>query len=437
MQTSETNPKVLNKANKLRMTGAELVILDNVILSKSNKTDQFGITDITLYIELDNQHVQLGAIPGLKSWMPQLSRLTVKGNGRPKSLILGHNTKVSDNITEIVIDIDTSNITNMCQMFDRMRSVNKITFKRFDTSNVEEMDGMFEDCSNLANLDVNTFNTSKVTSMNRMFKRCGRLNYLDLSTFNVNNLKSMDEMFEGCINLAQLNISTWDTPNLLKLNSAFAECSTLKTIDLSSFNMTRVTEINTLFQFCLDLRDIKFPEPQRFQLNNARSLYGMFMSCRSLKHIDLRGLEGREVNSIHAMFEGCISLSIISMGDFNPRAILVLDKAFSDIVELRYLDLRSLELYYVLNYNNAVLSTWQPITLILKSTDQISNGIKIDSGDYIGYTDMTEYFKQLKSMGLGQSRAISNNKRLEPDYILQLILTKHMEATSIQILYPT
>ncbi|EPD1703987.1 immunoglobulin-like domain-containing protein [Enterococcus hirae] len=75
------------------------------------------------------------------------------------------------NVTEIdgLSQLDTSNVTDMREMFRGMNSITSLDLSGFDTSNVTDMYAMFYDMSNLTSLDLSNFDTSKVTDMSDMF----------------------------------------------------------------------------------------------------------------------------------------------------------------------------------------------------------------------------------------------------------------------------
>ena len=88
---------------------------------------------------------------------------------------------------------------NASNMFRRFVNLKEINFGRnFDTSNVTNMANMFSSCRSLTNLDLSCFNTSKVTNMIRMFDGCKNLVYLDLSYFHASSATTTTSMFKNC-----------------------------------------------------------------------------------------------------------------------------------------------------------------------------------------------------------------------------------------------
>ncbi|ELY1999975.1 BspA family leucine-rich repeat surface protein, partial [Enterococcus faecalis] len=113
--------------------------------------------------------------------------------------------------------LDTSNVTNMGNMFSNCYNLNSLDLSNFNTSNVTNMDYMFTMCNNLNSLDLSNFNTSNVTSMLLMFAGCVNLNSLDLSNFSTSNVTSMSRMFDRCDNLSSLSLgkSFYIKPDIL------------------------------------------------------------------------------------------------------------------------------------------------------------------------------------------------------------------------------
>ena len=133
-------------------------------------------------------------------------------------------------LTEIDLSsFDTSNVTDMSAMFVMWENQNldnnlqKIIFgSNFNTSKVTTMRGMFTNCNKLIELDLSMFDTSNVTDMYNMFCECNSLEYLDVSNFNTSRVTNMEGMFQGCMSLTTLDVSTFDTSNVTKMSSMFS-----------------------------------------------------------------------------------------------------------------------------------------------------------------------------------------------------------------------
>ncbi|MCV3096890.1 BspA family leucine-rich repeat surface protein, partial [Enterococcus hirae] len=101
------------------------------------------------------------------------------------------------NVTEIdgLSQLDTSNVTDMREIFRGMNSITSLDLSGFDTSNVTDMYAMFYDMSNLTSLDLSNFDTSKVTDMSYMFEGMSSVTSLDLSGFDTSKVTDMSDMF--------------------------------------------------------------------------------------------------------------------------------------------------------------------------------------------------------------------------------------------------
>ena len=135
------------------------------------------------------------------------------------------------NLTSLdVSSFDTSNVTNMGNIFLNCWSLTSLDVSNFDTSNVTNMRSMFSNCSGLTSLDVSNFDTSKVTNMSIMFNRCGKLTSLDLRNFNISKVTDMSLMFSECSGLTLLDISGWNTSKVTDMSLMFNGCTSLTTI---------------------------------------------------------------------------------------------------------------------------------------------------------------------------------------------------------------
>ena len=109
--------------------------------------------------------------------------------------------------------LDTSNVTNMVEMFYNCSALESLDLSNFDTSNVEGIDRLFYGCSALTELDLESFNTKKTTSMYQMFANCSALTTIYASEdFVVDVIRDIDDdmMFSGCTSLVGGNETRYD-----------------------------------------------------------------------------------------------------------------------------------------------------------------------------------------------------------------------------------
>ena len=119
----------------------------------------------------------------------------------------------------------------------------------------------FWHCENLATIKyIANLDTSKVTDMCDMFAGCSSLTDIDVSNFDTNKVTDMGEMFLGCSSLTNIDISNFDTSNVTQMYNMFNGCSNLTQLDLSNFNTSKVTNINSMLYNCSNLTQITFGE---------------------------------------------------------------------------------------------------------------------------------------------------------------------------------
>ena len=132
--------------------------------------------------------------------------------------------------------LDTSEVTNMIEMFALCSSLTSLDLSKFDTSQVTDMGTMFGGCSSLTSLDLSNFDTSEVTNMGDMFRECSSLTSLDVSKFNTSQVTNMSHMFGGCSGLTSLDVSSFDTSKVTNMDFMFCECPAWNTVDQTKFS---------------------------------------------------------------------------------------------------------------------------------------------------------------------------------------------------------
>jgi len=141
-------------------------------------------------------------------------------------------------------NFDTSNVTNMENMFNKCRKLQEIKgIKNFNTKNVTNMTAMFNNCNELRSLDLSNFNSIKVTNMHKMFEECFELEYLDLSNFNTSNVIDMSFMFNKCYKLKEIKgINNFNMKKVNNIIEMFSDCFSLKN------NNELLPQLNKSFQ---------------------------------------------------------------------------------------------------------------------------------------------------------------------------------------------
>jgi|GEM_PF-4918806 len=141
--------------------------------------------------------------------------------------------------------IDTSNVTNMAELFSPYDDFNG-DVSQWNVSNVTNMSCMFIGCRDF-NCDLSKWNTSKVEAMDDMFCGCDQFNE-DISQWDTSNVTDMSSMFMGCHNFNQ-DLSKWDTSKVTNMAYMFTDCYVFYS-DLSSWNVSKVLNMNMMFKNC-------------------------------------------------------------------------------------------------------------------------------------------------------------------------------------------
>ena len=179
--------------------------------------------------------------------------------------------------------LNTSQVTDMHNMFYNCYHLQTTDFSGFDTRKVKDMSNMFYNCGSLKSLDISNFNTSEVTDMRNMFYHCIGLTSLDLSHLNTSKVSIMISMFQLCSNLLSVNLSGWDTRNVGSMDHMFEKCISLKTLDLSGFDTREKTcNMDDMFNTCKELTTIFVSD--KFAVGTRGTGDGtMFLECKKLK----------------------------------------------------------------------------------------------------------------------------------------------------------
>ena len=237
---------------------------------------------------------------------------------------------------------NTSNVTDMHELFRGCNKLTSLNVSSFNTSNVQRMDAMFYGCSGLTSLDVSSFNTSNVVSMSRavdsvfyqnapdghsipeynkyillgMFAGCSSLTSLDLSSFNTSKVTDMRGLFAGCKNLRSLNVSSFNTSNVQHMDAMFKGCSSLTSLDLSNFNTSNVVSMGYYVRVFSNSGSWGQVQHSGYDWDG-----GMFMNCSGLTSLNLSSFNTSKVTNMCKMFNNCKQLTFLDLSNFDMTLV--------------------------------------------------------------------------------------------------------------------
>ena len=216
----------------------------------------------------------------------------------PKDMSHCFSNYEGERIPLLELNPNTSNVTNMEELFSGCRSLKSIP--AINTQNVTNMNLMFFQCEKLSS--VPALDTSNVTNMNQMFNNCRSLS--SVPALDTSNVTEMSSMFNECKKLS--SVPALNTSNVTNMGGMFVGCESLTTVPL--LNTSNVTEMGGMFSGCHSLVEIP-----ALDTSKAKFLAAMFAGCSSLKQIPL--LNTKSCTDINGMFEGCTSLETVPILD--------------------------------------------------------------------------------------------------------------------------
>ena len=223
-------------------------------------------------------------------------------------------------------NLNTTNVTNMDNMFTRCRILKNIDLSYFNTSKVTNMQSMFYGCSSLTSLDLSGFDTKNVTNMYGMFYSCRSLTKLDVSSFETQNVKYMNFMFNDCCNLTSIDVTHFNTEKVTNMKAMFQNCSKLQSLELRNFNTSNVVDMGWMFNKCSSLTALNI---STFKTDKVTMMNSMFYNCQKLTSIDVSGFNTSNVTNMAYMFGNCSSLKQLYVGGFYTNKVTEMQSMFN------------------------------------------------------------------------------------------------------------
>ena len=254
------------------------------------------------------------------------------------------------NLTSLNLsNFDTSQVTNMGLMFSRMSSLTSLNLSNFDTSKVTNMSDMFNSMPNLTSLNLSNFNTSQVTNMGLMFYGLSSLTSLDLSNFDTSKVTNMGNMFSSMTSLTSLNLSNFNTSQVTDMSFMFYGMSNPTSLDLSNFDTSKVTNMSFMFY---GMRNLTALNLSNFNTSQVTNMGGMFYSMPSLTSLNLSHFDTSKVTDMHFMFRDTSNLTSLDLSNFDTSKVTNMGNMFRNMSSITSLDLSHFDTSKVTDMEN-------------------------------------------------------------------------------------
>jgi len=249
---------------------------------------------------------------------------------------------------------DTSNVTDMNNMFNRASRLTSLDVSSWDTSNVTNMRAMFTWISALTSLDVSNWDTSNVTNMSEMFHGAG-LTSLDVSRWDTSSVTDMRSMFNIARGLSGLDVSSWDMSNAKDISWMFANTRALTDLDVSKWDTSSVTNMSGVFSWAEGLVNLDVLD---WNTSNVTTMHWMFYAAKALSSVDVSNWDTSNVADMHAMFGWASSLSDLDVSKWDTGNVTDMSEMFCGLT-LSGLDVSNWDTSSVINMGRMFWNTTQ------------------------------------------------------------------------------
>ena len=126
--------------------------------------------------------------------------------------------------------------------------------------------------------DFNCIDTSEITDMSDLFNDIQVRKNFNVSKWNVSNVKYINGIFNGC-KYFDCDLSKWDVSNVKNMLGTFSRCENFKGKGLEKWNVSNVKYMEQMFFNCK-----KFKNDKIKIWNKNENTFNMFYNCLSLKN---------------------------------------------------------------------------------------------------------------------------------------------------------
>ena len=365
------------------LTSLNTIILDNVDTSHTTSMSSMfsGCSSLTSLDLSSFDTANVISIGNMFGSMDDLSELNLSNwtfNDSISPSFIVSSSIGSNNLDKLILDnVNTSQVTNMSNMFGKGFSIPLLDLSSFDTSNVTNMSNMFEGISGVQSLDLSNFNTKQVTKVNEMLNGANTITYLDLSNWDLSGLSSYPNMFSGNRNLATINMTNFIFPQDC---SNFFEYMTIENLDLTNSDTSHTTNMYQMFYGAANLISLDLSSWDTSHVNDVTKIFDGLIILTELNLSDW-DLSNVSHNFLNGFLSSCNSLSTLNMTNFvfppnsnkfftgglGVQNIILTGSDISHVTSMDYMFLANS------NITNLDLSSWD--TSHITSMDGVFNGM--------------------------------------------------------------
>ena len=236
--TTQIDDTYLNITGYKGDRSKQIVVPNGADFAKAGKNDK------NLQVEIDRNTLAGLIVDGVAPKLSNTDGKKIVAKGDDWSYAFHYN-----NLHDIsgLANLDTSNVTNMNDMFSNNRISDLSPLSNWNTGNVTDMNSMFNnnrisDLSPLAN-----WNTGKVTNMHGMFSNNQISDLSPLTDWNTGNVTDMNSMFNNN-RISDLSpLANWNTGKVTNMHGMFSNNQISNLSPLANWNTGKVTDMGQMF----------------------------------------------------------------------------------------------------------------------------------------------------------------------------------------------
>lgn len=277
--------------------------------------------------------------------------------------------------------LDTSKVTNMDSMFLGASDLTSLNLSKLDTSSVTNMDSMFLGANNLTSLNLTEWDTSSVTNMNKMFSGMTNIANLNIADWNTSKVTTMSRMFENTKSLTSVDIGKWDTSSMTDMTYMFTSSIIKRNLNIDNWNTSKVTNMDSMF---LGVRNLTSLNLTKWDTSSVTNMNKMFSGMEKLTTLNIADWDTSKVTTMNSMFEFNYLLTNLDIGDWNTSKVESMSDMFSRATSLTNLDIGEWDIRAVTNMNymfdgasgliSLNLSSWDTSNRIYRSQYKLFSG---------------------------------------------------------------